>query len=167
VIPHRGSAEALVAAPPEAVWEVLADVTRTGEWSHECRGAQWVGVPGAVPGARFRGRNEAGLVRWSRPCVIETAVPGRELSWRTQGPWPTRDSARWRITLAPRAGGTEVRQTFEVLNLPDWFARVIERMIPAHRDRSAALAADLRRLGEVAGRLSGSRSQGASGGSPH
>jgi hypothetical protein len=27
----------------EAVWRVVADVTRTGEWSHECLHVSWLG----------------------------------------------------------------------------------------------------------------------------
>jgi hypothetical protein len=34
-----GTAAAHASAPPEAVWRVLADVTRVGEWSHECHTA--------------------------------------------------------------------------------------------------------------------------------
>jgi hemerythrin-like domain-containing protein len=43
--------------PPEAVWAVLADVTRVGEWSHECRSVRWLDGSHGGPGARFRGRN--------------------------------------------------------------------------------------------------------------
>src|SRR5215472_9553842 len=31
-----GTASVHASAPPEAVWQVLTDVTRVGEWSHEC-----------------------------------------------------------------------------------------------------------------------------------
>ena len=36
-IPRTSRVEVEVAAPVDAVWQVLADVTRTGEWSHECQ----------------------------------------------------------------------------------------------------------------------------------
>ena len=49
-------ASVIVAAPPEAVWAVVSDVTRVGEWSGECRACVWLGEAVApVPGARFRG----------------------------------------------------------------------------------------------------------------
>jgi uncharacterized protein YndB with AHSA1/START domain len=35
-------AEVSVAAPLDAVWRVIADVTRTAEWSHECRQVAWL-----------------------------------------------------------------------------------------------------------------------------
>jgi len=87
-LPQTGAAEVVVDASPEAVWAVLADVTRIGEWSHECRGAEWLdGAGAAAPGVRFRGRNRAGsLVRWARVCVIRTVDPPRELAWETVGP---------------------------------------------------------------------------------
>jgi len=48
-------AEVIADAPVEAVWRVVADVTRTGEWSHECLQVSWLGgtrraVPRAQPG---------------------------------------------------------------------------------------------------------------------
>jgi hypothetical protein len=56
-----------MAAPAGAIWEVAADVTRVGEWNGECRGCTSVASnhPG-VPGARFRGRNRRGKLRWTR-----------------------------------------------------------------------------------------------------
>jgi hypothetical protein len=35
-------AEVIADAPVEAVWRVVADVTRTGEWSHECLDVSWL-----------------------------------------------------------------------------------------------------------------------------
>lgn len=31
-----------IAAPPEAVWTVVADVTRTPEWSPVCHRVEWL-----------------------------------------------------------------------------------------------------------------------------
>ncbi|ATD71710.1 MULTISPECIES: SRPBCC family protein [Gordonia] len=53
---HQGRTESYADAPPEAVFDIVSDVTRVGEWSHECRGAHWVGAEReAAPGVRFRG----------------------------------------------------------------------------------------------------------------
>jgi hypothetical protein len=62
--------EVEVDATPEAVWAVVADVTRVGEWSHECRSVQ--GVDGdhlARSGARFRGRNRASISSVARSAA--------------------------------------------------------------------------------------------------
>ena len=132
------------------VWDVVRDVTRVGEWSHECVGAEWVGEPAAaVPGARFRGRNRAGALRWGRVCEILSAEP-YELTWRTV---PTRlypDSSEWRITLDKVETGTTISQHFRVLRAPKVLSVLYALVIPAHRDRTAALIDDLRRLGDVA-----------------
>jgi len=52
------AAEEAVAAPPELVWDLVADVIRVGGWSPECIRAVWLGEPGQPqPGARFTGHN--------------------------------------------------------------------------------------------------------------
>jgi uncharacterized protein YndB with AHSA1/START domain len=154
-LPRGGSVEVEVDATPEAVWAVLTDITRVGEWSHECRGAEWLdGARVAAPGARFRGRNLVGrATRWARVCEVRTVDRPREFAWRTFGPRLMGDATEWRVRLEPAGSGTRVRQEFTVVSLPATVDVVIALMIPGHRDRSASLRADLVRLGEVAARV--------------
>lgn len=153
-LPKSGSVAVEVAATPEQVWALLADVTRAGEWSHETQGGEWLdGASAAAPGARFKGRNRNGRTRWSRVCEVLTAESPRTISWRTV---PTRlypDSTVWTYELTPTDQGCRITQRFEVLKLNPVFDRLFYAIIPAHRDRSAALAEDVRRIGEVAGRV--------------
>lgn len=145
-----------VPVPPEAVWAVVVDVTRTGEWSHEARRVAWAGgATAAVPGARFRGRNQMGPVVWWRACEVVRADPPHELVWRTVPSRLLPDSTVWRITLQPEGDGTRITQRFDVVQLSPAFDRLLWRVAPPHRDRRAALAEDLRRLGEVAARTGG------------
>ncbi len=127
-------------------------MTRVGEWSHECVSTTWIGTATATePGARFRGRNRTGPFRWGRVCEIMTAEP-YELMWRTV---PTKlypDSTEWTIRLHPADGGTRIEQTFTVVRAPKVLDILYGLMIPAHRDRTAALTEDLRRLGKLATR---------------
>jgi uncharacterized protein YndB with AHSA1/START domain len=151
-LPRSGSVEVEVDATPEQVWAVVADITRTGEWSHETQGGEWLdGATAAVPGARFRGRNHNGRTKWSRVCEVLTVEPNAVISWRTV---PTRvvypDSTRWTFELTPIENGCRITQRFEVLKLNPFFDRLFYAIIPAHRDRSVALAADVRNLGAVA-----------------
>jgi uncharacterized protein YndB with AHSA1/START domain len=153
-LPKSGSATVEVAATPEQVWALLTDITRAGEWSHETQGGEWLdGATAAVPGARFRGRNQQGRTKWSRVCEVVVADAPRTISWRTV---PTRvvyrDSTRWTYELTPTDTGCTVTQRFEVLQLGPVVDRIFYAIVPAHRDRSAALAGDLRSLGEVASR---------------
>lgn len=147
-----GRTEVWADADPAAVWDVVRDVTRTGEWSHECVRVSFVdGASSAVPGARFRGQNRAGLFRWGRVCEVVRADPW-ELVWRTVPTTLYPDSSEWAIRLHERDGGTQIEQTFQVVKVPRVLGIVYGLMIPAHRDRDAALTQDLRRLGALAAR---------------
>jgi len=42
------AAEEVVAARPELVWDLVADVTRVGGWSPECIRVVWLGEPRVV-----------------------------------------------------------------------------------------------------------------------
>lgn len=151
-LPKHGSVSVVAAAPPEAVWDVLSDVTRTGEWSHEAVGSEWIGgATGPVAGARFRGRNHQGMKRWSRRCeVLEAAAP-RRFSFRTVPSGVYRDSTVWTFELEPAPeGGTRITQRFQVVQLHPLLERLFYACLPAHRDRSGALREDLERLAALA-----------------
>ena len=145
----RRTCEATVdtSAPAPAVWEVVADVTRVGEWSSECQGCAWVGgADAAVVGARFRGRNRRGGFRWTRLNeVVEADVP-RTLVWRTLARFPYPDSTEWRVSLVETEEGARVTESFRVLRMPKVMEWMIGIALPAHRDRAPDLAEDLNRL---------------------
>jgi hypothetical protein len=42
-VQKRSRVAVVVDAPVQQVWDVIVDVTRVGEWSHECRTARWLG----------------------------------------------------------------------------------------------------------------------------
>lgn len=151
---RRGSVEAVVDASVDAVWAVVSDPTRTGEWSHEARRHEWrAGSGPATPGARFRGHNRVGPIRWTRECEVLVVDPPREIAWRTV---PTRlfpDSTEWRLHVEQAgAGRTRIVQTFRVLRLHPLLDRLFWLVLPPHRNRSAALTADLERIGRLARR---------------
>jgi uncharacterized protein YndB with AHSA1/START domain len=140
-------ASIVVDAPVEAVWALVSDVTRAGEWSVECRGAEWMDrASGPVKGARFRGRNRRNATRWSRVCEILEVDAPRKLAWRTL---PTRllpDSTRWEFELTPSPTGTTLTQRMQVLQIPGLYDRLFAAMLPQHRDRTADIEADLTRI---------------------
>ena len=73
-----------IAAEPGHLWELIADVTRMGEWSPVCRRCEWAdGSASAAVGSHFVGHNRQGPVRWSRRCEVTVSNPGHELSFRT------------------------------------------------------------------------------------
>ena len=148
---RHGEVDICIDAPPEQVWAVVADLDRMGEWSPECYRVTW--LDGATsppqPGARFKGRNKWGPVRWSMTCEVRTAEPGREISWATvKG---GRDAVRWCYRFEPDGAGTRVIESFDV----EWFpfsARVFEDVVMVNRDqqREAAMRATLERIKAVA-----------------
>ncbi len=149
-VQKTGRTEVVVDADPGAVWDVVRDPTRVGEWSHECVAATWLGgATHAEPGARFRGRNHQGLLRWGRVCEVLSA-DDHELVWRTVPTTLYPDSSIWRIRVEPADGGTRLVQTFEVVRGPKALDPIYATIAPNHRDRDAALQQDLRRLGAVA-----------------
>jgi uncharacterized protein YndB with AHSA1/START domain len=151
VVQKNSRVQVVVDAAVEDVWQVVADVTRTGEWSHECRSAQWTGgAVAAAPGARFRGRNRTGWARWSRTCEIVAVDDRRELAWRTIPTLLYPDSTEWRIRLEPAGDGTTITQSFTVLRAPWLLDRLYARLLPSHQDRDARLTEDLARIGATA-----------------
>ena len=46
------TAEETVAARPELVWDLVADITRVGRWSPECIWAAWLTEPGQTAARR-------------------------------------------------------------------------------------------------------------------
>ena len=151
-IPRHASVDLVVDAPPTAVWEVVGDPRRTGEWSHECLEVAFVdGGTAPVVGVRFRGRNQVGRNGWTRTCEIVGLEPGREISWRTIPSPLHNDSTIWTISVEPGdAGGSRITQRYEVVKLGPLMDRFIYQFVPVHRDRREALTADLRRIGDVA-----------------
>lgn len=140
-------ASVVINAPIDAVWALVSNVTRTGEWSVECRGAEWLhGATTAVPGAKFRGKNRRNATRWSRTCeVLEVDAPHR-FGWRTL---PTRllpDSTRWEFELSTQDNGTKLTERMHVLKIPAAYDRLFAIVLPQHRDRTSDLAADLERI---------------------
>jgi uncharacterized protein YndB with AHSA1/START domain len=102
-----------VAARPERVYALVANLARMGEWSPETRRVRWRrGESEARPGARFRGTNRHGIWRWRTTCTIQTADPGRELSWRSS--LLGMRVASWRYVFEPVGpGATWVTESTE------------------------------------------------------
>jgi ligand-binding SRPBCC domain-containing protein len=102
-------------APPEAVWDLVADIRNTGKFSPETFEAEWLdGATGPALGATFRGhvkRNEIGPVYWTT-CRVTACDPGREFGFEVLlGGKPVNN---WHYLFAPVNGGTEVTESFRM-----------------------------------------------------
>lgn len=147
---RRGEVKLHVNAPPEKVWEVLADLERMGQWSPECCRVRWLdgATSPAKVGARFKGSNRWRWMRWSMTCQVTSADPGRELSWATvRGGKPI---VRWTYRLQPANSGTDVTESFEALRWP-LDVRVAEDFIMRGRNeqRAQAMRTTLERIKAV------------------
>src|SRR5687768_1518212 len=110
----RDEVSTVVAASPETVYALVADVTRTPEFSPEVTSCSWLdGASGPAVGARFEAvnRSPAGKTWKNRP-VVTVADPGREFAFtRTE---PFAGSIAWRYRFEPADGGTRVIESYEV-----------------------------------------------------
>lgn len=72
----------IIAASPEAVYGAIADVTRMGEWSPECRSCEWVeGSTGPAVGAMFDGTNQNNGNEWVIRNHVTAAEPGKRFAF--------------------------------------------------------------------------------------
>ena len=126
--------EIVVGAPPERIYELVADLPRMGEWSPECQRVEWEdGSDGPAPGATFLGHNKGGprgLMKWSRKGRVLVADPGREFAFVTEE--GGHESTVWRYRFEAVDGGTKVSESYEVKRIPVW-ARIVD--VPTNRAR--------------------------------
>lgn len=99
-----------VALSPEALYSIVSDVTRTGEWSPVCKECWWDEGSGAQVGAWFTGRNVTPGRQWETRSQVVAADPGREFVWEVNGGW-----VRWGFTLEPEDGGTRLTESWKFL----------------------------------------------------
>lgn len=102
-------------AAPEAVYDVIADVTRMPKLSPEVIECRWLdGATGPEVGARFAARNKftRGPAVGNKP-VITAVDPGRRISWsRTE---PFGGTVEWTYEFLPHPEGTEVVESYRAL----------------------------------------------------
>jgi hypothetical protein len=133
-----GKAATTIDASPDAVYDLVSDVTRMGEWSPETKNCEWIdGATGPEVGARFKGTNANKFARWSTKPTVVTADRGREFAFVTQH--FGRDATRWSYQLEPAADGTVVTESFEMLFDVPFYFRWSERLLMGVTDRHADL----------------------------
>lgn len=147
---RRGEASIDIAAPPEVVYDLIADVTRMGDWSPECYRCEWLdGATEAAPGVRFRGHNRLGRLRWERTAVVNTAERGREFAFATVNDRAGREETRWRYAFRPSSAGTRLTESFEF----QWCSvanRLAEAFLPRGRQVNRGIEETLRRIKRAA-----------------
>ena len=148
---HSGSV--VVAVSPETLYDLVSDVTRTGEWSPICRACWWDDGHSGQVGDWFTGRNEVPGRTWETHSQVVAADRGREFAWVVGG-----TLVRWGFVLEPVGDGTRLTETWEFLPAGQAFfaerygddaARQVEdRTRAAHEGIPATLAA-IKRIAEA------------------
>ena len=110
--PTVGVERITIDAPPERVYDLVADLTRMGEWSPECYRVEWVAdATGPAVDAGFVGHNRIGPYRWKVEGKVVTADRGRDFAFTTYV--NGRESTRWRYRFEPSDAGTIVTEAYE------------------------------------------------------
>ncbi|MCU0302002.1 MAG: SRPBCC family protein [Candidatus Nanopelagicales bacterium] len=147
-----------IAASPEAVYDLIADVAAIGRLSPEATGAFGAGQR-LRAGDTFVGTNRSGPFRWATWCRVTEAERGRVFAFDV---WLGAPVSSWRYTIEPLRGGCRVTE--------EWVDRrsgprgalvriVGEALIPEPRDEHnratmRATLAQLKSLAEGAGEAS-------------
>jgi hypothetical protein len=111
----------VVEAEAGTLYDLVSNVTRTGEWSPVCKSCWWDDEAEAGrAGAWFNGRNELPDRTWDTRSQVVVAEPGREFAWIVGGRF-----VRWGFRLTPSGTRTTLTESWEFL--PDGIAMFHEK----------------------------------------
>ena len=111
-----------VAAAPVALYDMVADLTKMGQWSPENCGGKWTGgASGPAKGAKFRGNNKSGWRRWSTLAEVTEADPGNRFAFHiTVANVPIAD---WTYEFEAAGDGTKVTEKWADCR-PTWMDKL-------------------------------------------
>ncbi len=152
-------AEIPVSAEPAAVYAVVSDLARSGEWSPECQGGEWVvGAPSTV-GAVFRGVNVraddvvawAPVARgtWTTDSEVVAAEPGRAFRWAMHDKGGRKQDSVWSFEIEAADQGSTLVHHFRMGTPTEGIRHFTSQMTEEQKHRFFAewaekLAGDLR-----------------------
>ena len=122
-----------VAALPGAVWALVSDLPRMGQFSNENDGGKWLGgATGPEVGATFRGSNRNGLRRWSTKVTVVDAEPETRFAFDVDSIGVS--ISHWSYDVEPTDGGCRVTETWTDRR-PGWF-KPVARLATGISDRA-------------------------------
>lgn len=119
-----------IAASPDSVYDLVADVTRMGEWSPSCTGARWTDDDHTS----FVGSNKAGELEWETVCRVAVADRGYEFTFFNRGFDGATDIVEWSYLFSSSEGGTLVTESWKVLPAYESVGRQLTSDLPGFLD---------------------------------
>jgi len=98
-----------IAASPQNVYDLVADVARMGEWSPEATGSRGAETK-LKPGDKFWGTNRRGLAMWVTRCTVLAAEPGVAFEFNVD--FANQGISRWTYVFETTDRGCRVTETW-------------------------------------------------------
>lgn len=129
-----------IEAAPATVYDYVTDLPRSGDWSPECTGGQWIyGDPPKV-GAVFRGSNHrsahtvawAPVVRgeWITESEVVVAQPPTRFSWAMRDRSGRIQESIWSFWIDDAPRGSVLRHEFTMGSLTEGMREILARLSP-------------------------------------
>ncbi len=127
------SASISIASSPEAVFDLVSDLPRMGEWSPESIGGEWIDGATGKAGDWFRGHNRSGEFEWTRESEVVVAERGREFTFVVGGKEANR--TWWSYEIEPGTDGeTVLTERWWIVNLSPALADMTPQQLQARVD---------------------------------
>jgi hypothetical protein len=122
-------------APAERIYEIVSDLPGMGRWSPENTGGKWLkGATGAAVGAKFRGWNKHGAMRWFTTSTITKADRPNCVEWEVR-----ESSTRWGYRLEPDGDGTLVTEYREPYRKTNPLVKLFQRSGAIGKERETLM----------------------------
>jgi hypothetical protein len=124
-----------ISAPAGAIYDLVADMPRMGEWSPECERVVWMrGASAATVGVEFTGHNRTGRRRWSTHGTVTVADRGREFAFEVRSVLNLPVS-RWTYRFDSDSPG-RCRVTETTVDRRGWVIKMLGRLATGVGDRA-------------------------------
>lgn len=125
-----------IAAPPEAVYDLVSDLSRMGEWSPESTGGRWADGGTGQVGDWFEGHNKVGDREWTRRSQVAKADRGSDFTFVVGG--VAENCTWWSYEMAPSATGTTLTEKWWFVNKTPGLAAATDEQVQARVEATQA-----------------------------
>ncbi len=151
------TAEVVIDAPAERVWELVTDIDLPARFSSEFLGARWVDDQRGV-GARFIGRSQhKAMGEWETVSIVSRYDPMRVFGWSVTD--LDNPSSTWWFELEPGDDGVLLRQcgrmgpapsglSIAITAMPDKEERIVARRLEEFETNMRATLEGIKQVAE-------------------